>query len=115
MLSHLKKTFGIHVWDDLGTTGWSHSMKIVFLHCLPSLPQVSDGQSVDCQTPAPLVESVTQENVKFSGHWPQQQWSSVYRQSRAPTVGVAQSGLPMEGGRKGHSGQIGNEIKDDQS
>ena len=62
----------------------------MFLQCSPSLPQPSVGQSVDCQTPAPVVESVTHENVKLSGHWPQQQWSSVYWQSWAPVVGVAQ-------------------------
>ena len=32
----------------------------------PSLPQPSVGQSVDCQSPAPVVESVTHENVKLS-------------------------------------------------
>ena len=87
----------------------------MFLQCSPSLPQPSVGQSVDCHTPAPVVESVTHENVKLSGHWPQQQWSSVYWQSWAPVVGVAQSS-PMEGGSKGHSDQIGDEIiKEDQS
>ena len=36
----------------------------------PSLPQPSEGQSVDCHRPAPVTESGTHERLKLSGHLP---------------------------------------------
>ena len=53
-----------------------------------------------------MVESGVHDSVKFSGQWPQQQWSVSYWQLRGPP-GATQS-WPGVGGSGGHSGQIVN-------
>lgn len=86
--------------DHLTAPSWA---VLHFFQCFkPSFPQPSAGQRGDvCQSPVPVIASGIHKNLKLLMHWPQQQWSAAYRQSRGPEG--AEQRWPSVGTRSGHS------------